>query len=65
MTVESSKLETLLSKAQTIGTEFARLKVDYDKMTMKFSRELNFKMIETNRLLEKSKDFHLQHLVNI
>ena len=34
-------------------------------MTLKFNNFVNTRMVEVNKLLEKSKDFHLQHLVNI
>jgi len=63
--IKASSLKQLHNQTKNLSTTLKAIKLDFDEMTMEYSQEFNLRMKEVNKILEKSKDFHLQHLVNI
>ena len=65
MQVRRSTLAKVISDFTTLAREFRALRADYKEEINKLKREHRYRVKEVEQVLEGSKDFHLQHLVNI
>ena len=63
--INKNYLKTIFSKTKNLSTSLAAIKLDFEEMKAEYWNEFKRKMKDAFNILEKSKDFHLQHLVNI
>lgn len=63
--VSKEYLKSLLYKAKDLSTSLAAVRLDLKEMKEDYCSEFKRRMKQSFDILEKSKDFHLQHLVNI
>lgn len=65
MQVKRSTLAKVITDFTTVATQFRALRKEYGEEINRLKREHRYRVKEVEQVLEASKDFHLQHLVNI